>query len=85
MDEISRFYDMSDSESVSEAHYDLLYHSVKTSFLILQALRDNQTPKTELIDKAKEMHQVFLKTDELEKRDMVDQGEIDKLLESEGF
>ena len=47
----------------------------------MQALRDNQTPKAELLEKSKELNEIYLKTDELEKRSMVDQGEIDKLLE----
>ena len=81
VDEISRYYDKSDLDKISDKHYELLYNSVKTSFLILQALRDNQTPKAELLEKSKELNEIYLKTDELEKRSMVDQGEIDKLLE----
>lgn len=81
VDEISRYSDKNDKDNISDDHYDLLYNSVRTSFLILQALRDNQTPKAELLEKAKQLNEVYMKTDELEKRDKIDQGEIDKLLE----
>lgn len=82
VDEISRYHEKNKPEKISDAHYELLYNSVRSSFLILQALRDNQSPDSELLEKARKQHDIYLKTDELEKRDMVDQGEIDQLLEN---
>lgn len=80
IDDVSRYYENGNESSISSPHYELLFNAIKTSFLILQSLRENKEPASEQLSNAAKIHEDYLKMDELKKREIFSQDAIDEMI-----
>lgn len=83
VDDVSRTYRDDKDRSITEKHWELLFESSKTLYIILRELREHRPIPETLFTKAAQLEKTYAATLDLSRRQSQSQADVDQLLEAE--
>ncbi len=82
IDDVCRTYEDGSKPSISEEHFNLLMDSARCSYLILKDMRETDSIAAERVSQCEQVLKVFQARDDIRKREITSQDEIDAMLEN---